>query len=125
MAKLELIGRWHGVVTSARLGAIMPSLPANGLPPPPPPGLSPDEIARRGERIYEERLRAQLEPGDNGKFIVIDVETGLYEVDADHLAASDRAAAKRPPGGGAAPFYAARIGSRTLGRIGGRGMMGR
>ncbi len=79
------------------------------------------DIAERGTRIYEERLRAILEPEHTGKFIVIDVETGDYELDEDHLAASDRAAAKRP----GAPLYATRVGAGTLGRIGGRWMASR
>ncbi|HUB25679.1 MAG TPA: hypothetical protein VL992_09625 [Tepidisphaeraceae bacterium] len=74
------------------------------------------QTAERGAAIYEERLRQVLEPVHNGKYLVIDVETGEYELDADHLAASDRAAAKRP----GAPLYATRVGSRSLGRIGGR-----
>jgi len=72
--------------------------------------------AERGARLYEQKLRALLEPVHNGKYVVIDVDTGEYELDADHLAASDRAAAKRP----GASLYAARVGSRSLGRIGGR-----
>ena len=73
-------------------------------------------IAERGARLYEQRLRPLLEPQHNGKYVVIDVETGEYELDADHLAASDRAAAKRP----GAPLYAARVGAPTIGRVGGR-----
>ena len=76
----------------------------------------PAEIAEKGTRIYNERLRDLLEPAHNGEFIVIDVETGEYEVDKDYLAASDRAAAKRP----GAPLYASRVGSRYFARIGGR-----
>jgi hypothetical protein len=75
------------------------------------------DIAARGERIYQDRLRSQLEPQHRGQFVVIDVDTGEYELDTDHLAASDRAAAKRP----GAPLYAVRIGSPSLGRIGGQG----
>lgn len=74
------------------------------------------EITQRGTRIYEERLRSILEPQHNGKYVVIDVETGEYELDEDHLAASDRAAAKRT----GALLYATRVGSRSLGRVGGR-----
>jgi len=70
----------------------------------------------RGTRIYEERLRVILEPQHNGKYVVIDVETGEYELDQDHLAASDRAAAKRP----GALLFATRVGWPVLGRIGGR-----
>jgi len=68
------------------------------------------------ERIYKEKLRPLLEPLHNGKYVVIDVDSGEYELDADHLAASDRAAAKKP----GASLYATRVGSRTLGRVGGR-----
>ena len=74
------------------------------------------DIVERGARVYEERLRHLLEPRHNGKYVVIDVETGEYELDEDHLAASDRAAAKRP----GAPLYATRVGSWSLGRVGGR-----
>jgi hypothetical protein len=74
------------------------------------------DIAERGTRTYDERLRSLLEPEHNGKYVVIDVETGEYELDEDHLAASDRAAANRP----GAPLYATRVGSRTLGQVGGR-----
>jgi hypothetical protein len=73
-------------------------------------------IAQRGQRIYEQQLRQLLEPAHNGKYVVIDVDTGEYELDADHLAASDRAAAKHPN----ASLYATRVGSPTLGRVGGR-----
>jgi len=81
-------------------------------------GTTAGQIAERGARVYDERLRHVLEPLHNGKFVVIDVETGEYELDEDHLAASDRASAKRP----GAPLYATRVGCRSLGRIGGRGM---
>ena len=72
--------------------------------------------AERGAMLYEQKLRGLLEPTHNGKYIVIDVDTGDYELDEDHLAAADRAAAKHP----GAPLYATRVGSRSLGRIGGR-----
>ncbi len=71
----------------------------------------PGEITERGTRIYEERLRQILEPQHIGKYLVIDVDTGEYELDDDHLAASDRAAAKRP----GARLYAMRVGSRVVG----------
>ena len=74
------------------------------------------EIAEKGTRIYDERLRQVLEPAHLGEYVVIDIETGEYEVDRDYLAASDRATAKRP----GAPLYATRVGSRYFARIGGR-----
>jgi hypothetical protein len=45
---------------------------------------------------------------------VINVETGAYELGEDHVAVSDRAAAKHP----GAPLFAVRIGYPTLGRMG-------
>jgi hypothetical protein len=78
------------------------------------PGIS--RTAERGAKLYEAKLRGMLEPAHNGKYVVIDVDTGEFELDENHLAASDRAAAKWP----GAPLYATRVGSRSLGRIGGR-----
>ncbi|MEX2219373.1 MAG: hypothetical protein WD749_11530 [Phycisphaerales bacterium] len=66
----------------------MPGSTSNGRPP--------GEIAQRGAQIYEERLRPLLEPEHNGKFVVIDVDTGEYELDQDHLAASDRGRRQAP-----------------------------
>lgn len=74
------------------------------------------EIVRRGKALYERHIRAEVEAGNLGKVLVINGDTGDYEMDADHLTASDRAAAKYP----GAPLYAMRIGSPVLGRIGSR-----
>ncbi len=74
------------------------------------------EIATRGERIYQEKLRQHLEPAHNGEFAVINVETAEYELDKNHLAATKRAAARWAEG----LFYAVRVGSPTLGHIGAR-----
>jgi hypothetical protein len=81
-----------------------------------PTDLPVGEITSRGSRIYEQKLRSLLEPEHVGKYLVIDIETGDYEMDEDHLAASDRAAAKHP----GAPLYAMRIGYKAIGRIGGK-----
>jgi len=75
------------------------------------PLYSTEEIIRRGKTLYEHKLRPQVETGNTGKVLVINVETGEYELDTDHLAASDRAAAKYP----GAPLYTMRIGSPALG----------
>ena len=76
--------------------------------------FSADEIVERGKRIYEERLRVQLEPGNEGKLLVIDIETGDYELGEDLLSAGDRLHAKHPD----AALYSMRIGSPVLYRIG-------
>jgi hypothetical protein len=83
----------------------------------PNPHATGREVVELGERIYRERLRELLEPAKTGKYVVIDVDTGEYEVDSNHRAASDRACAKRPH----PRLYGKRIGFATLGRIGAQG----
>lgn len=78
------------------------------------PRYSTEEIASRGREIYEKRLRHQLEPGNIGKYIVIDVETGEFELDEDGDAASLRAFNKKPEGS----RYGMRIGYAAWGHIG-------
>jgi hypothetical protein len=79
------------------------------------------EIAARGKEIYETRLRDKLEPDNIGKFVVIDIETGEYEMDEDGDAASLRAYKKKPDGA----RYGMRIGHRSWGRIGLGGVQAR
>jgi hypothetical protein len=78
------------------------------------PRLSKEEISSRGRAIYEQKLRSEIEAGNLDKFLIIDVETGDYEVDTDDFAASDRAHQKHPDGA----FYGMRIGRRSSGTIG-------
>jgi hypothetical protein len=78
------------------------------------PRYTTDEIVRRGKELYEQEIRSKVEAGNKGKILVIDIETGDYEIDDDHLAAADRAHAKHPD----APLFAMRIGYPTMGRIG-------
>ncbi len=41
-----------------------------------------EEVAQRVNQFYENGIRQQVEHGDNiGKMIVIDAETGEYEID--------------------------------------------
>jgi hypothetical protein len=73
-----------------------------------------DEIARRGDEIFERDISAHLKGEDEDKFILIDIESGDYEVDVDVLAASDRLRARRPD----AEVWIRRIGSRHAFRLG-------
>ncbi len=75
-----------------------------------------EEYARRGDTIYERDLQSLIEPGNVGKYVAIDIETGAYEVDASELAASDRLLARVPD----AQTWLRRIGSRYARRIGSR-----
>ena len=55
-----------------------------------------DEVCDRGERIYEERIKALVEPQENGRFIVIDIESGDYEIADEMYDASHRLKERRP-----------------------------
>ena len=73
------------------------------------------EVASRGEAIYRREIRDRVEPKHKGKFLVIDIETGEYEMNADDLVATKRLLAKHPN----AAVYGLQIGSPTAYRIGG------
>jgi len=49
-----------------------------------------EEVARRGDEIYEREVLPHLSPTDEGKYALIDIETSDYEIDRDEIAASDR-----------------------------------
>jgi hypothetical protein len=79
------------------------------------PRYSKEEFAQRGDEIYERDIRPRL-ADDEGKFVVIDIETGDYEVDSDELAASDRLLARHPK----AQVWLRQVGSRYARRFGPR-----
>jgi hypothetical protein len=80
------------------------------------PRYSKEEFAQRGDAIYESEVRAQVEAGNHGKIVAIDLETGAFEVDASEIAACDRLEARHPD----AQVWMVRIGSRHVRRFGGR-----
>lgn len=77
---------------------------------------TPEEVSARGEKIYQERIRAKVEVEHKGKFLVVDIETGAYEIDRDDLLATKRALAKRPQ----SVLYGLRIAHPTAYQLGGR-----
>jgi hypothetical protein len=80
------------------------------------PRYSKEEFAQRGDEIYESQVRPQVEEGNHGKIVAIDIETGAFEVDASEIAACDRLEARYPD----AQIWIVRIGSRHVRRFGGR-----
>jgi len=44
------------------------------------PRYSKEEFARRGNEIYESQVRSQVEEGNHGKIVAINIETGAFEV---------------------------------------------
>ena len=80
------------------------------------PAVDIKELARRGQEYYDQHLRADLEPEHTGKFLVLDVDAGDYELDESQAAALERAIAKHP----GTVFYILRVGYRAAARIGAR-----
>ncbi|MCZ8067625.1 MAG: hypothetical protein O9287_17220 [Microcystis sp. LE17-20D] len=52
------------------------------------PRYSKEEFARRGHEVYESQVRSQIEEGNHGKIVAIDIETGAFEVADDSLTAA-------------------------------------
>ena len=69
----------------------------------------PGEIRALGEAIYQEQVQSQIGPVEKGTFVVIDVETGDYKIDARDAAATRRLLKRRPD----AVTYAVRVGHRA------------
>src|SRR5713101_6905099 len=78
--------------------------------------LSGNEIVKRGQAVYNEKIRPQVEAENKGKVLVINVETGEYEMDADDVAAAKRARSRFPD----TPLFSMRIGYPGAYRLGGR-----
>ena len=77
------------------------------------PRYTKEEHARRGQEIYEQRVRPQVESANLGKIVAIDVDSGAYEVDEDTLPAVDRLLARFPD----AQIWLVRIGHRGVHRF--------
>jgi hypothetical protein len=75
---------------------------------------TPEEIASRGDAIYESRLRDQVESENRDRFLILDIESEEYEIADDDLAATMRLLARRPN----AVIYGLRIGHSAAYRIG-------
>jgi hypothetical protein len=73
-----------------------------------------DELGSLGGTIFDQQVRPNLRPEDDGKFVAIDVETGDYEVDKDDYAAVARLRSRKP----AADVWLMRAGSPTTYRMG-------
>jgi hypothetical protein len=80
------------------------------------PRYSEAEFARRGEEVFERDIRPMLEGARPTDFVLIDIETGDYEIDPDEQAASDRLLARRP----GAQVWMRRVGSPYARRFGAR-----
>ncbi len=74
---------------------------------------SKEEFARRGNEIYETQIRPQVEEGNHGKIVAIDIETGTFELAKDTMIASDRLLERYPD----AQIWLLRIGYKGVHRF--------
>jgi hypothetical protein len=79
---------------------------------------SKEELAQRGQALYESSIRQQVEAGNEGKIVAIDIETGLFEVDETIIAATDRLFERNPN----AQPWGLRIGHRAVYHFGSRSL---
>jgi hypothetical protein len=75
---------------------------------------SKEEFARRGNEIYESQVRPQVEQGNHGKIVAVDIETGAFELAKDTITASDRLFERCPD----AQIWCVRIGHKGVHRFG-------
>ncbi len=74
-----------------------------------------EDIKMMGEAIYKEKIRHKVHPKEKGKVIVIDINSGDYEIDPRGVEASLRLVERQPD----AIMWARRVGYRAVHSIGG------
>jgi hypothetical protein len=79
---------------------------------------SKEELAQRGQALYDSGIREQVEAGNEGKIVAIDIETGAFEVDENVLPATNQLFERYP---GAQPWVI-RIGHRAVYHFGARSL---
>ncbi len=77
-----------------------------------------EELAQRGQDLYESGIREQVEAGNEGKILAIDIETGNFEVDENVVPATNRLFERHPD----AQPWVIRIGQRAVDHFGARSL---
>jgi len=80
----------------------------------PRPRSRKEDLARRGEEIFERDIRHRLGAARAEDFVLIDTDSGDYEIDAAEIRALHRLLSRRPD----AQTWMRRIGSRSAYRLG-------
>ena len=79
---------------------------------------SKEELARRGQELYNSGIRQKVEANNDGKIIAIDIETGNFEVNETIVSATNLLFQKYP---NAQPWII-RIGHRAVYHFGTRSL---
>lgn len=78
------------------------------------PRYSKEEFTKRGNNIYASQIRSEVETGNPGKIVAIDIETGAYEVADDSLTAAKQLLRRYPD----AQIFGLRVGYQAVHRFG-------
>ncbi|WP_299488506.1 hypothetical protein [Acaryochloris sp. IP29b_bin.137] len=79
---------------------------------------SKEELARRGQELYESGIWQQVEAENEGKIVAIDIETGEFEVNETLMGATDRLFERQPD----AQPWTLRIGHNAVYHFGARSL---
>lgn len=82
------------------------------------PRYSKEEFARRGDELYQSQIRSQVEEGNFGKIVAIDIETGAFELAEDIVTASELLLTRYPD----AQTWFIRIGHQAVYHFGARSL---
>lgn len=82
------------------------------------PRYSKEEFAQRGDYLYENQIKSQVEANNYGRIVAIDIETGEFELADEILTATDRLFERIPD----AQPWIVRIGHRAVHRFGARSL---
>ena len=78
------------------------------------PRYSKEEHTRRGTDLYERQVRSQVEEGNHGKIVALDIDSGDFEVAEEAIAACERLLVRHPD----AQIWCVRIGYPGIHRFG-------
>ena len=81
------------------------------------PRYSKEEFTRRGNELYEKQVRPQVEAGNHGRIVAIDVDSGEFEVGDTTLHACEGLLTRYPD----AQIWCVRIGYPAVHHFGHRG----
>ena len=76
-----------------------------------------EDVIARGKKIYDKKLKGELEPGHTGRYVAVDPDTGQYflgDTSAEAIGAAHDALPE-------SHFYLARVGYDAAHSIGGYG----
>ncbi len=79
---------------------------------------SKEELARRGQQLYQSQIKNKIETGNEGKIVAIDIETGAFQIAENVLSATNKLFERFPD----AQPWVIRIGHHAVYHFGARSL---